>query len=285
MKIHKILAAVLGAICLASCEKGIDIITVENTVYFPLHGYSAQTALLGESDYELVLYKAGLNGEGQSDQAATVEIASDATVLDEFKANNPGYEDYVMLPETYYEIESMSYTIPAEAHQTNVRIHLKNIDETFVDTKYLLPIKISGASDGIAINEEQNVVVLHFTRFRNQYEGLHKAYGTAVSETEELKIDKEKTLTSSGTSSVTTLLGNSLTAQMKLTINGNGSVTVSNVDGDNSVTVRNNPEVPSVYVGSFDETYQRSKGTYTLNYIYEENGVEYTVSEEIKFYL
>ena len=72
---------------------------------------------------------------------------------------------------------------------------------------------------------------------------------------------------------------------MKLTINGNGSVTVSNVDGDNSVTVRNNPEVPSVYVGSFDETYQRSKGTYTLNYIYEENGVEYTVSEEIKFYL
>ena len=149
----------------------------------------------------------------------------------------------------------------------------------------MLPIKISGASDGIAINEEQNVVVLHFTRFRNQYEGLHKAYGTAVSETEELKIDKGKTLVSAGTSSVTTLLGNSLTAQMKLTINGNGSVTVSNVDGDNSVTVRNNPEVPSVYVGSFDETYQRSKGTYTLNYIYEENGVEYTVSEEIKFYL
>lgn len=286
MKLYKLVMSAFLITLLTGCEKGIDLIDVENTVYIPQAGYSSQTALLGESTFGLSVYKAGI-GKGGS---VNVTVGVDEAALEEFKTNNKDYADYTILPQEYYSLESENLSIAESSYESFVNIKLKGIGTDFKDTKYILPVAIKSASEGTKINEEKSVAFIHFNRYRNVYEGLYKAYGSATDNkgNSPVKTDKEKTLTSSGDKSVTTLVANETNVQMLLTVGENGNVTVAPAPGFESRNIKNSSDA-STYTGSFDEGYQRDKGVFKLNYTYTDGNADnptiYTVSEEIKFWL
>ena len=74
---HFIYLISLLLILFGACKKGIDTIEVDSTVYLPQSGLNTQTVLLGESIYELGVYKSGIN---QINATVTVNLK-----------NRPGY--------------------------------------------------------------------------------------------------------------------------------------------------------------------------------------------------
>lgn len=289
MKLYKLFALALLSFALAGCDEGIDLIDVENTVYIPQSGYSQQTVLLGESTHYLTIYKAGL----PESPAIDVTVDVDEEAFEKFKADNPAYASYTLLPSDYYSFETKTLDIPSDKAENLLKIKMKGIDESFTDTKYILPVAIKSVSQG-KINEEKSVAFLHFSRYRNAYEGRYRAQGTSTGSngsTENVDTDK-KELTTSGVRSVIANVANSGDIKMNLEVAEDGTVTVTSAPGSEAYSVWNDTE-KSTYEGSFDPFYQRNKGVFKLHYTYEIVQVvesvtittTYHVSEELTFWL
>lgn len=270
------------AVLYTSCEKGADLIDVNNTVYIPQSGYSSQAVLLGESTYNLGVYKAG---HMKKDEAVKVVFTVDAAALDAFKAADPKNADYVILPENYYSLPSEGVTVGKDEEKGFLGIRFKNIGADFKDTKYILPLKIQSVSGKAVINENKSVALLHISRFRNAYEGKYKAYGwtVAAGESSKSKIDVEKMLVSSDATSVITGIATEAEIKMKLTVDGT-NVIITSAPGSEAYKIKNTSESSS-YQGVFDEGYQRDKGVFKLKYSYEQDGKTYSAEEEVKFWL
>lgn len=265
---------------MSSCEKGIDLIDYDSTVYLPQYGLSNQTVLLGESIFELGVYKAGIN---QQHAAVTVTMKVDQEAFNEFQLSNPGY---TMLPENYYSIESFTVTLAGDQERVPFRIHLKGIDETFTDKKYVLPLSIANVSPSVSLTEAQQTVLLYFSAYRNVYQCMYKAYGKVTpsgSEEATLKVDEE---VSASTVSVNTIRvkGTENNMDLLLSVKDN-EVVIGGASGSESFQIRNTPGKTSIYIGTFDPVQQCNRGTFTLFYTYVLNGQEMNAEVELSFWL
>ncbi len=251
---------------LSSCEKGIDEISVDSVVYLPQSGLSEHVPLLGESVYRLGVYKSGVN---QEHAVVSVALGLDAAAFTEFSVSNPGYE---LLPESYYSLPAGEVTMDRGSERGDYLIHLKRIDENFINKNYVLPIAIREVTPGAQINEEKKRVLLHLKRFRNNYETKYKAFGTVTGPGEsERTIDQAReSLSVSG--NIIRVPGTETAMSLHLAVSGT-QVTVTAAPGSEGFDIRPDPDHNSVYEGQFDETYQVSKGTFRLFYTYLLNGV------------
>ncbi len=267
------------ALFLSSCESGLDLVEVESKVYLTRSGAVALTPLLGESVYELGVYRSGINQKSK----VTVDVQADPSVAGDFLRDNAGYQ---LLPEMYYTIPGNNVEFGAADERKPFKIYLRNIDEAFTGRKFVLPVKIRSVSGSADILETKNTVFLTFSRYRNVFEGTYKAYGRvyqAGSSSPEARIDEEVKA-----SSVTanTVLVNGAEGAMKIHLTvQNGEVVVTGAPGSEAFKVRNTGGKPNTYTGTFNPAYQANEGTFTLNYTYTSGGKEKEASVELKFWL
>ncbi|MDP4206954.1 MAG: DUF1735 domain-containing protein [Bacteroidota bacterium] len=283
-KIHSIYLLILAVFSFSSCENGIDTIKVDSTVYLPQSGLSVQTVPLGESDFALGVYKAGLN---PTNPTVTVKLDVDQAAGEDFIANNPGYE---ILPESYYSLPSQTVVIPKGQEREYFNIHLKGIDESFVNEKYILPISIQSVDANAQINDDKKVAILQFSRFRNNYEASYKAYGTAVlsGTTSDGQILLDEVDLAAAVTSV-----DANTIKIKGALNDmflnlsvqNGQVQVTGAPGSEKYNIRATAGKTSTYTGAYDSTYKCNKGVYQLYYTYTSAGIDMDVAVQYKFWL
>lgn len=272
--------AFISLLYFSSCEKGIDTIENESTVYIPNSGLSAQTVLLGESIFELGVYRAGIN---QSEGDITVTLKVDQDAFATFQASNSGYE---ILPESYYSIESTTVVIGEEKECETCKIHLKGIDKSFVSKKYILPISIASISPSVNILEGSETALLYFSNYRNAYECKYKVFGSVSPAGDELTsttIDEIVTATTV-TENCIKVKGAENNLYLNLTILENG-VTISSATGSEAYNVKNTEAKTSTYTGVFDPVYQGNKGIFVLYYSYTKNGLQMDAKVELKFWL
>ncbi len=264
----------------SSCEKGIDSVEVQNTVYLPNSGLSTQTALLGESVYQLGVYHAGVN---QHEEQLVVTLDVDAAAFATFLTTNPGYE---ILPSNFYSIPNKDVTLKGDDPRSFLNIHLKNVDQTFVNKNYVLPVSIKSVSPDAKINEEKRVTFLHFPRFRNTYEAKYKAYGQVIDEmgASLRKIDGLVTTVSVSANAIE-VSGLETGMKVKLTVLNN-KVVVSSGAGAEAFDVQNNAAAgESTFEGMFDKTYQTSAGKFKLFYTYTLAGKQVQAAVDLSFTL
>lgn len=266
---------------LSSCEKGIDLIEQESVIYIPRSGIQEHVALLGSSELQLAVYHAGVN---QSNSSVAVTLGIDEAAGADYISKNAGYE---ILPSAYYNLPSAAVQIGKGEERGFFPIQLKNIDESFTDKKYILPISIKSVDKEVAINETQKVSILQFLRFRNVYEAKYKAYGKTVlagtSDTDKLKIDEV----------ITSISVDARTIKVKGPVSGmnlmlsvqNGQVQITGAPGSEAFNVANTSGKTSTYTGEFSEVYQCNTGTFTLFYTYSASGKQMDASVELKFWL
>jgi hypothetical protein len=268
----------LSVLLFASCEKGIDTVEQNSTVYLPMYGLSEQTVLLGESILELGVYKAGIN---QKNAEITVTLKIDQEAFNEFLASNPGYK---LLPETYYSILSPSVELSKNKEREFYKIHLKGIDESFVNKKYILPVSIESVSPEANILEEGKTVFLSFSKYRNAWECLYKSFGKVTSSVggNQTVIDERINATTLSANSIK-IKGAENNMNLLLTIQGN-NVAISGASGSENYNIKNTDGKSSAYVGTFDPVTQSNRGTFTLFYSYTLNGQQMNAEVELKFW-
>jgi len=262
----------------ASCEKGMDTIEYDSTVYLPMNGLSGQTILLGESIFELGVYKAGIN---QDHADVTVKLRVDQEAFDEFRGFNPGYQ---LLPESYYSMETPEVVIGKNSEREFCRIHFKGIDENFINKKYILPISIESVSPSVEIMEGAKTVFLSFPRFRSIYECLYKVTGkvTPAAGGDPVKVDEQVSATSVSANTIM-IKGAENNMKLLLTVLEN-SVTVKAASGSESYGIKNTDGKTSTYTGIFDPVVQTNRGTFKLFYSYMLNGLQMDAEVELKFW-
>ncbi len=272
------LIAFVSLLFFSSCEKGIETVDYDSTIYLPLSGPSAQTALLGESAFKLGVYHAGIN---QPTKNVTVTLGLDEAAGATFIAQNDGYE---ILPSSYYSLPESSVKI--ENERAFYQISLKGIDVNFTDKKYILPISIQSVDQDVTVSETQKTAILQFTRFRNVYEAKYKAYGQTVlsgtTDTDKAKIDEVITSTSVDANTIK-VKGAAANMNLLLSVQ-NGQVQITGAPGSEAFNIANTAGKTSTYTGSFNEDFQCNQGTYTLYYTYTASGKQMDATVELKFW-
>lgn len=277
---HFICLILLLFVLFASCEQGIDTIEVNSTVYLPHSGLNTQTALLGESIYELGIYKSGIN---QPFPTVTVNMKIDNEAFNEFLVLNPGY---ILLPETYYSIVSPSVVIPSDKERESYKIHLRGIDESFVNKKYVLPVSIESVSPAVEILKEKSTVFLNFSNYRNAYACRYKAYGKVTLDGQEdiLSTIDEQIVATTVSANTVSVKGAENNMVLYLTVYDN-EVIVTGAPGFESYNIQNTAGKTSTYTGDFTQKYQASKGVFKLYYTYTLSGQQKNAEVELKFWL
>ena len=268
----------LSVLLFASCEKGIDTVEQNSTVYLPMYGLSEQTVLLGESILELGVYKAGIN---QKNAEVTVTLKIDQEAFNEFLASNPGY---TLLPETYYSILSPSVEISENKEREFYKIHLKGIDESFVNKKYILPVSIESVSPEADILEDGKTVFLSFSKYRNAWECLYKVFGKVTSSVggAQTVIDERINATTLSANCIK-IKGAENNMNLLLTLQGN-NVAISGASGSENYNLKNTDGKSSTYSGIFDPVTQSNRGTFTLFYSYTLKGQQMDAEVELMFW-
>lgn len=272
-------ALLLGMLMVSSCEKGLDAIKVDGTVYIPNSGLTTQTALLGESVFKLGVYRAGVN----QDNSVTINLEVDQNAFADFQATNPGYE---ILPAGNYSIPSGTVVIEAGKEREDLNIRLTNISEnTFSGKKYVLPVSIKSVNSDTKINEEKKVAFLYFSRFRNAYEAKYKAYGTVMKDAVLDKRIDEVLSPTSVSANILEVAGPENGMKLRLTIL-NDKVQVTGALGSEVFAIQNDPSKgESTFIGQFDPIYQTYKGNFRLFYTYMLTGVKREAAVDLTFTL
>ena len=281
-KIHSIyLMAFVSLLFLASCEKGIETVEYQSTVYIPNSGATTQTVLLGSSEIQLGVYHAGIN---QSISSVNVTLGIDEAAAATFISNNTGYE---ILPSSYYTLPESVVKIGKGQERGMYKIQLKGIDENFINKKYFLPISIQSVDKDVAVSETEKLAIIQFNRYRNVYEAKYKAYGQIVlSGTTDTNIQKVDEVVTSTTVDANTIMVKGAVPGLNLLLKvQNGQVLISGATGSEAFNVANTSGKTSTYAGSFSDVYQCNTGTYTLYYTYTSAGKQMDATVELKFWL
>lgn len=273
--------AILLLLCLsfASCEKGIEQIEMDSKVYLPASGLYEQPVLLGESVFELGVYKSGIN---QANASVTVQLNVDEAALMAYKATNAKCE---LLPEKYYHIDSYTVTIAEGKEREAFKVNLHGIDENFVGKNYILPLSITSVSPSVEILEGKKTVLVSFNRFRNAWECKYRAVGTvtpAGAEKATIRIDEVMETTTMSVNSIQ-LQGPENNMDVLLTVL-NDKVLVSSGAKSEKFQIKNTEGKTSTYVGSFDPVCQSFRGVFRLYYSYTINGQEMNVEVTLNFW-
>jgi hypothetical protein len=286
-----------------SCEKGLDNVQYESTIYFPQSGFNDVSLLQGESTYDLAVYRAGIN---QSQKNLDVEVVYDQAGGEAFinDSNNytltflgfpilfkdiPEADRYKLLPEGFYTLPQGTVSIKGDEVRGFYSINFKNITDALSGTKYILPLKIVGTNPEATLLAEKSSVILHLSNPRNVWAGLYKSMGevTTSGTSDVLKIDTECEALTIDENTIS-IPGPIIGMKVYVSINNN-QVTVTSGVGSEAYNIQDISGQPSTYEGAFNETYQRNKGNFKLYYTYEivTGGVTtvFTVEEELKFWL
>lgn len=242
------------------CEKGGDSVSFESKVYFPAHGKYEIEPLLGESIFELVIYRSGYN----TGKTATVVLHSNAQLLGDYSDKQA-----VELPATMYSIAQENYSFDKDDVEKKVYIHLKNIDESVKGKNYVLPLQIQ-SDDPSIIEDEKNTVYLHINNYRNQYQGQFRVIGETY-----LKHNEEETESIDYRTSAMTVSPNifeipSHVVGVNLWVEVIGNVVkVKEAQNNNTLQLK---DLGSTMTGEFDTSYQRFHGSFNLYFSYESAG-------------
>jgi len=281
-KIHSIyLMAFVSLLFLASCEKGLETVEYDSTVYLPQSGASSQVVLLGESVIQLGVYHSGIN---QPEKSVNVTLGLDEAAGSTYIAANP---TAALLPAQYYSLPDAAVSIGKGEERAMYKIQMKGIDASFTNKNYILPISIKSVDPNVTISDAEKTVILQFSRYRNVYEAKYKAYGqTVLSGTTDTNIQKVDEVITSTTVDANTILVKGAVSGLNLLLNvQNGQVLISGATGSEAFNVANTSGKTSTYTGSFNETYQCNSGTYTLYYTYTTAGKQMDATVELKFWL
>lgn len=270
----------LSVFLIISCKKGLDQITIESKVYLPLSGLSTQTPLLGESIYELGVYKSGVN---QKNAKVTVTLKVDQNAFNEFLDANPGYE---LLPETYYTIPSETVTIEKGEDIGFFKIHLRGINETFANKNYILPVSIATVSPNVEIVDEKRIALLNFPNYRNAFECKYKAFGKISPTDDRSALDIVDEIVGATSLSANTIWvhGGENNLNLNLTVKKN-EVLIQSTPDLSEYNITNTVGKTSTYTGSFDPIHQMNKGIFKLYYTFIQDGIQMEAEIELQFWL
>ena len=280
-----LITAMLISFLMTSCEKGIENVEYDATVYLPSDGVREVAPLLGESVYRVGIYQAGVNSK-ESD--VTVYLKVDADSLNRYIAVNR-QSTFKLLPEKFYDIPKTTINLSGERIFFDIRF--KNIDEYFTGNDYVLPISIESVNPLVNVHPEKKTIFLHLPRFRNQYEGVYKPYGPITSEDNEVVSRVDKLSVNAVTVNANTIMveGPEPNMFLLLTVKGDGTVEIKSVPpvsaDDSDYNVKNLDGYESVYTGEFDHEYQRSWGVFDLYYQYVLGGANMYVHAELRSWL
>lgn len=138
--------------------------------------------------------------------------------------------------------------------------------------KYAVAYKITNA-DGLTVHAASKDTLLAFFSVKNKYDGEYHSTGVFHHPVNgDRTIDRDKTLTTAGPTSVTTEIGD-IGGSMTLTIN----------EATNDVTVSGNVSAtqPLIPVSGLTNTYDPATKTFHLNYQYQGSGGNRVVQEDI----
>lgn len=264
----------LGCLILfTGCERGLDYISYDSKVYFPTSGILEIQPLLGESIYELTVYKSGIN-DGQT---ATVDLFVDEAAFTEYQATQ---RDAEHMPANMVSIEPLQVTFDKDEIEKSVFIHFKGIDEGFVGKHYILPLTLRSGQNGLLV-EGKKTTLIKLIRYRNQYQGDFKGLGAFhLSDSED---GKEKIDYSIQTKTIAANIFElpSHVNNLNLWVEVNGTeITVKEAGGTNQFMVQDHG---SRLTGSFNQTYQRFIGSFDLSFSYESGGKAYRADITYKF--
>ena len=297
---------------ISSCEKGIDMVEYQSTIYFPQSGLSDVNLLWGESTYELAVYRAGIN---QSNKSFDVTVVYDQVGGEQFINDSVNYEvlivagdtvpfqdypdslKYRLLPAEYYTLPGEIVHIDSNSERAFFTLSFNNVTDALRGAKYILPLKIESVSPDAEILMEKRFVALHLN-YRNVYEGPYRVIGkvSSPSDSTDLKVDDVYQAKSIGENTIR--IRGPIKDEDDVLVDVsiiNGAVTVTAAEGFEYYNIQSGD---CTYNGEFSEKYQRNKGDFKLIYTYEVEKMvkqedntmqpeiwDYTVDEVLKFWL
>ncbi|WPV01132.1 DUF1735 domain-containing protein [Mucilaginibacter sp. cycad4] len=214
----------------------------------------------------------------QKDQ--TIILKALPAAIDKYNENND--TEYELLPTSLYTISSAKVTADGSGNLTakfppgdfqnyfTIKLNGAKFDLT---KKYALAYKITDAA-GLNIHDASKDTLFTFFAIKNKYDGEYHSTGTFHHPVNgDRAIDRDKTLTTAGATSVTTEIGD-IGGSMTLTVN----------EATNEVTVSGNVSAtqPLLPVVGKKSTYDPATKSFILNYRYEAGTGDRVVEETIK---
>ena len=193
--------AVPMALGLVSCTEFRDAGELADQLYLQKSGVAEATVFnWGTYTYKLPVIKSG-----KGNHAASVRLTVDETLIDEYKTANP--EDttiYMMLPENCYTLKESSLSFAVEDTRKYFLIDFDaealaaaNDDleaSTTVDTKYVLPCRMTTVNTDIQIAEPERAVVLIQPSVSQPYIGFQTPDFYTVGSSFSIKTDDDDVL-------------------------------------------------------------------------------------------
>lgn len=213
------------------------------------------------------------------EKAANITIKSLPDAIAKYnEANETAYE---LLPTSIYTVSSTAVTADANGDLTakfapgdfqtyfTIKLDGSKFDLT---KKYALAYQITNA-DGLTVHDASKDTLYAFFAIKNKYDGDYHSTGVFHHPTAgDRTIDRDKTLTTAGPTSVTTEIGD-VGGSMTLTVN----------ETTNEVTVSGNVSAtqPLGPVTGKKSTYDPSTKSFILNYQYVGSGGNRVIEETI----
>jgi len=214
----------------------------------------------------------------QKDQ--TITLKSLPAAIDKYNDDND--TQYELLPTSLYTISSTKVTADGSGNLTakfapgdfqnyfTIKLNGSKFD---LSKKYALAYIITNAG-GLTIHAASKDTLFTFFAIKNKYDGEYHSTGTFHHPTAgDRAIDRDKTLTTAGATSVSTEIGD-IGGSMTLTVN----------EATNEVTVSGNVSAtqPLLPVPGLTSTYDPATKSFILNYRYLGGGGYRVVEETIK---
>ncbi|MDE5726271.1 MAG: DUF1735 domain-containing protein, partial [Duncaniella sp.] len=155
MKILSYLSTVsLAMLTLASCQESFE--DVDNSIFAPTLE-TASTINVKPSSTVTATGYVQASMANVMDRDVTVTFTADPSGVDRY--NGIYGADYIMLPETYYNIPEPTAVIPAGGNTTGkVAVEFVNLDKLDVTSTYVLPVVMSSEFGALSNNTYYFVV-------------------------------------------------------------------------------------------------------------------------------
>lgn len=247
------------------------------------------------SDAESVGYVSfSMGGSNDITEDVNISVKEDLSVLDNYNIRNydMNISDYSLpMPESKYDVESLSCTIPAGEVKATMPIRIRPVGLS-PDSTYFIPFRVD-SYDRYEVNPEKSTLLFR-VRIKNYWAkdegtsytltGLRKESGSA-----EVSVPGVKTMHPISGNEVRVMAGTELFEQTKEVLN-KGAI-VLEVEEDNSVSVHpyrdievtqidGDEEYPNIFK-IVDDGFKTYK-TFLIHYRYRFDGKEYEMKEELR---
>lgn len=182
MKRIKYIGIALSALFgFSSCADELNDELFQKFSYLTSNGwYECTLDIKDDNTVDLPVYF-GVNGTSGNDKNIVLQLTTDADTLAKYnfeKYKNQIEAYYALLPESSYQFDASSYTIPAGEIKTKAlcNINLNKLRGIDIYDEYVLPLVIS-SSAGEPIGPGKYSKVLYSLNFQNSYSGNYTCSG------------------------------------------------------------------------------------------------------------